>query len=535
MAMEKLEGAELKKLIKLGKKKPMAFAYNPGKKTDQGFVMIDKRKPAKMLGKVAKTDGEGPKAAFGTFELKGKVLEMTCERVVPKMAKMLKMYLKTQKVTVNVLILDENGQELESEIEDLPPDPSMDDDEPGQQDLAQQDDDAQEAPEDVSEDDDSEEQQDDTERKAGLVARLKTAQPAVMAIEGPNGDTLKKVLAAAAGLIKAQDLDKAEETITKLEAALAKLGGSPAPEPEANVEPESRGPDARALAARAGELKQVIDGLEGPAKDKLLAALGTAAKAIKGGQLEAADGALTKIEAALNKVLASSQTEDSDTQEDEDEDTSNDLAAQWEREQARLQPLVDKAIEDKRGDLDAINRAFNYAKDLAADGAFERALASAKTTEELLNAAEEMTTTAAAQEAMDNIPADVVPYVQSRLAWIKTRGELRKEIENLKSAIDAQTKDIEGLEDVSSKSGVLFTYLDGIDSDLEDTLEKLVEAPEGPDRDNLKTQAQGIIRTYRGVLDEPFFQAVDDNGFVNTNIRGSALASLENVSSALAA
>ena len=82
---------------------------------------------------------------------------------------------------------------------------------------------------------------------------------------------------------------------------------------------------------------------------------------------------------------------------------------------------------------------------------------------------------------------------------------------------------------------MLFDYLDGIDTDLEDTLEKLVEAPDGPEREALKSQARDIIATYRGVLDSPFFHDVDENGFVQTNIRGSALQSLDEVSTALAA
>ena len=88
---------------------------------------------------------------------------------------------------------------------------------------------------------------------------------------------------------------------------------------------------------------------------------------------------------------------------------------------------------------------------------------------------------------------------------------------------------------MSAHSSVLFTYLDGIDSRLEDTLETLVEAPDGDRREALKTEARGIIDTYRTALDEPFFQAVDNNGFVKTNIRGAALDSLKQVSDALAA
>ena len=80
---------------------------------------------------------------------------------------------------------------------------------------------------------------------------------------------------------------------------------------------------------------------------------------------------------------------------------------------------------------------------------------------------------------------------------------------------------------------MLFGYLDDIDTDLETTLEQLVEAPDGKSRQDLKTAARGIIDTYKGVLDTDFFRAVDNNGFVTTDIRASALASLDKVSAAL--
>jgi len=526
MAEVKVEGAELKKLVKLSKKKPLAFAFSPGKKPDEHIFAIDRRKSPEFLGKNAKSESTGMKVAFGTCELKGKLLTMTCTKVVPTMAKTVKKYLKSQKIMLNVEILDAAGNSLESDIEELPDDPTMEDD-----DELLAEDDAEDAVGDAPEavEAEAEEKEAAAQDAKALAARLKAVQPAIAAAAPEAAAKLQKVLAMAVGLIKSGDLDKADQTITALEGAVAKLGGAPAAPgaPEA-AEAPATGPapvgDTAALAARAKSLKQVIDGIDGPAKDKLLAALGTAAKMIKAADLTNADAALTKIEAAANKVAGGAPAPGSD-----------DAAAKWAAEEARLQPLVDKAMAEKRGDLDAINRAFNYGRELAADGAYDRALASGATVDKLLKEAAGATTSAAAAEAEASIPHDVVPYVQSRLAWISTRSDLRKELEGLKSAIDSATADVEGMEDVPSKSGVLFDYLSDIDSTLEDTLEKLVEAPDGDAREGLKTEARKIIDTYRGVLDEPFFQAVDDNGFVKTNIRGAALDSLAKVSQALAA
>jgi hypothetical protein len=130
--------------------------------------------------------------------------------------------------------------------------------------------------------------------------------------------------------------------------------------------------------------------------------------------------------------------------------------------------------------------------------------------------------------------ADATDYKQYRQAWAKARDAMLSEITALRAEIDRVTGEIEGYEDVSSKSGTLLTYLDGIDGALEDALAALETAGDDT-RDSLKANALGIVERYRSELDGAFFKAVDDNGFMQTNIRGAALASLDSVSAALAA
>ncbi|WP_109465075.1 hypothetical protein [Albibacillus kandeliae] len=536
-----LKGPELKKLVKLTKKKPLAFAYSPGKKPEESVFAIDKRKTPGMLGKLAKKESTGMKVAYGMCSVEKKLMTLTCESVVPTMAKSLKKLLKKDKVNLNIVIIGPDGKELESDIEDLPDDPEFDDDT-----IGFDEDDAEDAQDDAQEGETGESEEDEDGKEdlvalqKALATRLKAVQPTIFATQGTIGEKLRALLAAAVGQLKSGDLQAAEKSVATLEAAVAKLGNVAKEAPEAPQAPtqetssndeakDKPAPgnqqDARALAARAASVKQAIDGLQDPIKSKLLAALGQAAKMIKEGQLETAAIALDRIEDATQKAM--SQTGDQTATSPEQK--------KWEAAESKLQPLVDKAMADKRGDLDAINRAFNYAKELAADGAYDRALAAAGKVAELLKAAATMTGTAAAQEADASIPANLVPYVQSRLAWIKTRAALRSELAGLKSAIDSMTADVEGLEDVSSKTSSLFNYLNDIDSNLEDTLEQLVEAPEGDARDKLKAKARQIVDSYRGVLDGEFFKDVDNNGFVQTNIRGAALASLGEVSDALAA
>ncbi|MCB1341458.1 MAG: hypothetical protein KDK24_10430 [Pseudooceanicola sp.] len=525
MATEALSGADLKKQISKAKKKPLSFAFVPGKKPDQSVMMLHKKKNPAILGKEAKKEGESNKFAFGTIAIKGKLAELTCGRYYGQLAKQCKMFLRANKVSLNVVILDENGQEIESDIEDLPDDPEMDA-------LAQgddQDDDQDQADDQVEEQE--EEEEEEQFDAAQLAQRLKAVQPAIVAAPAAVGDKLKKVMVIAVGQIKGGDLAKADQTISVLEAAVDKLGNAPAQPQEQEQQASNDGndkPDTKALIARANALKQEIAGIQGPAREKLIAALTNAAQLIKSGDLGGADTMLGKIEAAVAKTAGTA------SQQNAASDALPPDAAKWFAAEAKLDPLVEKAMQAKKGDLDGINRAFNYARELAADGAYDRALAAAGKVAQLLKEAAAATTTTAASDAQEAIPDNVVPYVQSRLAWINTRKALLNEMTGLKAAIDTQTAAVEGLEDVPSKSGKLLQFLDDIDSDLEDTLEELVKTPDGDAREALKSQARKIIETYQGVLNTPFFMAVDDSGFATTNIRGSALDSLGKVSAALA-
>ncbi len=521
MAELKVEGGELKKLILLGKKKPLNFGFCPGNKDAEHTFAIHRKMKPKMLGEAARKEGVGKKLAYGTFTVKGKVLFLTCMREIPTMAKLVKKYLKTQKLTMNVVILDESGKELESDVEPLPEDPEWDQAEANSEtDL--EDDDAVQAQDDVDDSDETD-TNDAAAETAALAARLKAIQPDIAGLETDQAAKLKKAAAMAISQIKSGDLAKASATIGAVEGAITKLQATApqaTPEPQRETKSDTpTTPNVKTLAARATALKQHIADMNGPAAEKFTKALGGAVQQIKANDLAKADAMLTKIEAAANQVAASAPPADG--------------AQEWAAAAARIQPGVDAAIADKRGDLTAINRVFNFAKQQAEKGDFASALKAAAKTEQLLAEAAEATQTAAVSEAEKTIPADVVPYYQSRLSWIKTRKSLTADLTTLKAEIDKATKGIEGLEEVSEKSGVLFDYLDDIDSSLEDTLEKLVETPDGSDREKLKSDARGIIAEYRDVLDEPFFKAVDNNGFASTNIRATALSSLQEVSAAL--
>ena len=195
-------------------------------------------------------------------------------------------------------------------------------------------------------------------------------------------------------------------------------------------------------------------------------------------------------------------------------------------------------MQAKSGDLDAINRAFNYAKSQAEAGAHESALKAAENTRKLLKEAAEApedSEDARVAEAMDATPDNVVAYRKSRLNWINTRNGLYADLVKLKMTIDAKAREIEVLEDIAQNTSALVDYLEDLDSALEDKLNALVETPDGAERQKLKEESIKIIRDYRSTLDGEFFQAVDQNGFTETKIRARALDALSGVETALAA
>ena len=64
--------------------------------------------------------------------MKEKEFRLTCEMVVPGLAKKLKKFLKANKVNLNVIVMDADGNVLESDVEELPDDAETADDEEAQ-------------------------------------------------------------------------------------------------------------------------------------------------------------------------------------------------------------------------------------------------------------------------------------------------------------------------------------------------------------------------------------------------------------------
>ena len=421
-------------------------------------------------------------------------------------------------------------------------------------DAAVQDPDPDETQEDIKKDNELDEAA--AQRKA-LTDRVRALQGPISDL-GNNGAQLKKAIAMVVGFLKEGSFDKAETTLGKIEDSLAKARTASAS--DAGAVDAMKAPVPKALIARAGSMKKVLDQSQGPETEAIKKQMVQALALLKNRDFAGADASLTKAENALNGLneratdpqgAAAKPAEEKRTEQDDLNDqnaaeetvadetkSTTDAQVEWAAIIGPLQAEVDAAMQAKRGDLDAINRAFNYAKSQADADAYESAMKAAENTRKLLKEAAdapEDSEDARVAEAKDATPDNVVAYRKSRLNWINTRNGLYADLVKLKMTIDAKAREIEGLEDIAQNTSALVDYLEDLDSALEDKLIALVETADGPERQKLKEESIKIIRDYRSTLDGEFFQAVDQNGFTETKIRARALDALSGVETALAA
>ena len=322
MADYALTGKELKRHIKLARDAPLPFAYNPGGPKGEDYFALHRKRSAEQLGKAAKADGPGAKAAFGSAKVEGKVLELRCEVVVAGMARKLKQHLKSNKVTLNIMVIGPDGSVLEEDIEELADDPDLFDDSPETvaEDTAHF---AQQDSEDTVDTDDTTEAKDDP---SDVVDGLKKLQPLIASAPGPAADKLKAVTARIVGMIKAGEVEAARTALGQLEAAAAKLAGpAPAPEappppppvdaPEPAPAPESNDDGRlRSLAERAKALQADITNAQLPedVQAKLMTAFQNAVGALKARDLDTAETTFDRIAEALTRLgMASDSIRDS--------------------------------------------------------------------------------------------------------------------------------------------------------------------------------------------------------------------------------
>ncbi|MFD3191839.1 hypothetical protein ACFMPD_16455 [Sedimentitalea sp. HM32M-2] len=291
-----VEGAELKRMIKVARQQPVPFAFNPGKNDSEHYLAMHRKRSAAQLGKVAKQDGVGKKVAFGTAEIDGKCLNLTCERNLPTLAKRIKKYLKSQKIMLNVRVLDPEGNLLESDEDDaIPDDPSLDDAAP--KDAAPEPEATPAETPDADGPDAEPETEPDTGPDAGAIAaQLAADRDRMSALPEDQRQKLVAPLQAVVALLKSGELAQAAAGADKITAALDKLLAAQGADQAAAV-------DTAALAQR---LKAAHVGLaeiaNADAVAKLTQAIKVAAETLRGQDAETAAGQIERIEAAMARL-----------------------------------------------------------------------------------------------------------------------------------------------------------------------------------------------------------------------------------------
>jgi hypothetical protein len=498
MAEEPLSGPEIKKIISKSRKKPVSFAFNPGKDDADGYLLLHLKKPAKMLGKQAKSEGDGGKSAFGTFETEGKVMKLECELSIPALSKKLKKYLKTQKISLQPVVLGE--EDLEAALAEHNADPDAFYDEFA--DAA---------------DDDAE---DDGPDAGAVGTRIKAMVTAFKALPDPTQAKLAKPVETVVAAFKAGKLEQANAAIDKvmpaIEAAQAGSG-----DPVGQTGTADRAGLETQLKSLAGRVKQ----LEEPQKSKLAKVVQTLAGTLKAGDLDKTAAGLAKLAQALDTVAPQSTSDSSGTSPEQERYT---------KLFAEMEPQVQTALRDNRfpdekarGDF---LKLWEWGNNNAADGIYDKAVAALTRAQPLLAAA-------MASEGSDyaaDVPEDVKPFAISRLKWQSTLTTMHSELKKLQDAIRTVCNGDPELQPVADSVGELDAYLDRLDDRLSDKLDEVVNAAPGSDREALKAQARGLLKEYQSELSGDFFRVIDaDNGFANVAIASSAASALSEIESAL--
>ncbi len=556
MADYEATGEALQKLVRLGKKQSMPFAFCPSKGDDESLFATHRKRAPDIIAKAARKASGQTKVCFGTFTVSGKLMTLTLIQELPAIAKKLKKHLRRERLSLNIKILDASGNELEADIEDLGDEPDTDDsdfdddfdddDDSDDYDASQSEDEPSErvvASEDtsLSEEDTPDDAETEPADASALLARIAALEPKLSDLPEPARGKLQQALASVTALIDAGSLPRAAASLDAVEQAFARV--APAPAPPADD-------PALQLAQRLTQMQADLQAIGEPALGKLSGALATIAGQIKAGDLNLASATMDKIAPALNTFKAAAArkaaqaqpqpTPEADTEAkaeappltpEEQAAEDDKMAGRWESVSAKLEPVVLSTINAGLGDIEAIRAKFAAMQALAANGQAKEALAQSGDLSRMLREAQAQNAAQAAPE----YPADALPFLKSRSAWLKTRDQLRAEIGRLQAAMNAALAGVEGMELAISETGKLFDYIESLDIRLIGALDSLVVEPDGPGREKLKDSARSIIADYSAELDSPFFVDVDaNNGFASVKVRGPAITVLKQVSAALA-
>ncbi len=269
-------GTDLKKMVGVARKKPLNFAFNPGKSPKDHMLGLDRRKDAEIVARSVKKNGPSGKVAFGALEVAGNVASVTCTEVLPGMAKKMKAFFKANDLTLKVRVLDATGTLVEDDGEDEDDAaPAAEPAEPGEA---------------------------EPDPKAELLTRIKAVQPLIMQTEEALKGKLVAAIQKVGEAIKSGNFDPASEALTKIEQAVKGAAS------DASAPPD----DGRLSKLREAseKLKNSIGAVsDETARGKLMTAAGQLDGFIEAQEVEKSLTAIKTIQAALQKVAGAPAAE----------------------------------------------------------------------------------------------------------------------------------------------------------------------------------------------------------------------------------
>lgn len=282
MCADRVTGDEVKAMVREGAKRRTSFAFCLDPLKDPLMMIQPGSKPEALRAPLKQTGGKPP-MLWGTYVVQGDQMEMICEQAPTQMLLQLKRFLKSSRIKVGVLFLDDGGNILDSLKSEATRETASKD-----ADIS-----------DISTPDIA------LSAIEPLKRRLKRIQPRIALAPGPLELKLNRALGKTVSLINAGRLQEAETLVLVIERSLAALGKDREDE-DSTLKRGQRESDQRSLGAqikRAQGLQAHVARAPGPARDRLTQAIHKAARLLKQRDLNGAKDAMDKIEKALTSLV----------------------------------------------------------------------------------------------------------------------------------------------------------------------------------------------------------------------------------------
>lgn len=219
-----------------------------------------------------------------------------------------------------------------------------------------------------------------------------------------------------------------------------------------------------------------------------------------------------------------------------DQGSSKNLAEQWNRRLAELEPKYLSTVSNGSDDAAKLRVVWDYATAQASTGHYEKALQALQRLEPMLAAL--ATPPKGSGESPPNKQRKVEPLVafrQVRLAWDEARKRLQSQLQALEKAMLAACQNEPDYDAIVSGSKNIYQMLEQLDTRLIDKLDEALNADDPTVRRKLHDEALDIVDEYLDFSEsDDLLQDIDDNGFEKTSILSDLTTSLEEMSRQLA-